>query len=225
MRVLKSTKSPMMALLAVFLVQMTAVGCMLAALPYFVKYILVRAGDVFTLGFVALTVASILAMAFWVSASRRVGKAAGLAWSLALFAGAIALMLALSSRTSLGWFYALTAVMGVGLAGTQLFPFAMLPDAIDMDADQSGLRREGVFSGVWAATEGIGMALGGLAAGTTLDWMGLVESTTGVADQPASALLGIRVAFCIVPAVCVAAAILILRTTPAFGRPAAVPAR
>jgi Na+/melibiose symporter-like transporter len=36
------------------------------------------------------------------------------------------------------------------LAGTALL-FPMLPDTIEYDQLQSGLRREGVFSGLWSA--------------------------------------------------------------------------
>ena len=212
---------PLVALLLVFLVQMSAIGCVIAALPYYVTYVLERGGAVFSLGFVVLTVVSILAMPLWVRVSRRVGKAVGLALSLLLFAAAALAMLPLASDLPLTWFYSITAVMGVGFAGTQLFPFAMLPDVIDHDVAQSGLRREGVFSGVWMAAEGVGMALGGLAAGAVLDGTGFVESTTGTAAQPASALVGIRVAFAVVPPLLLVLSAATLRASAAFTRPPA----
>lgn len=210
---------PLVALLLVFLVQMSAIGCVIAALPYYVTYVLARDGAVFSLGFVVLTVVSILTMPLWVRLSRRVGKAAGLALSLLLFAAATVAMLPLSSDVPLLWFYGITAVMGVGFAGTQLFPFAMLPDVIDHDVTRTGLRREGVFSGVWMAAEGVGMALGGLAAGAVLDGTGFVESMTGAAPQPASALIGIRVAFGALPPLLLLLSAATLRASAAFTPP------
>ena len=77
----------------------------------------------------------------------------------------------------------------------------MLPDTIEVDAANSGLRREGIFTGVWTAQEKTGMAVGALLAGTILDWTGFVESLAGeTVFQPGSALVGILVGFALVPA-------------------------
>ena len=141
------------SLVLTFFTQMTALGCLIATLPFFVDHVLGESGAVFTIGFVVLTLASIAAMPPLVSLSRRVGKRRGYGASLLLFA-AMNLSLLLAGRLEgLAVFYLLIGVMGVGMAGTQLFPFAMLPDTIDQDTDRSGERREGIFSGMWIASE------------------------------------------------------------------------
>jgi GPH family glycoside/pentoside/hexuronide:cation symporter len=215
------SNKPLVTLVTVFLLQMAGIGGLVALLPYFVNYILVQPGSVFTLGFVVLTVASVLAMPLWVRMARRRGKTGPFAFALLIFAAMNLAMGTLSSDVPLAAFYVLTAVMGLGFAGTQLFPFAMLPDAIDHDLERSGLRREGAVSGVWIATEGVGMALGGLLAGVILDAFGFVESTGGQALQPAGALIGIRVGFSVLPAVMILAALAVLTTSRAFARGAA----
>jgi GPH family glycoside/pentoside/hexuronide:cation symporter len=207
---------PLVMLILTFLLQMSGIGALVALLPYFVSYILVQPGSVFTLGFVVLTVTSVLAMPVWVRVARQRGKAQPYAIALLIFAAMNLAMVLLSSTVPLLAFYALITVMGVGFAGTQLFPFAMLPDAIDHDVARSGLRREGAVSGVWIATEGVGMALGGLLAGVVLDVFGFVESTTGQAVQPASAVLGIRLGFSALPAAMILAALIVLKTTKEF---------
>ena len=209
---------PLVRLIVIFLLQMSGVGALIALLPYFVSYILVQPGSVFTLGFVVLTVSSVLAMPAWVWAARQRGKAGPYGLALLIFAGMNLAMLMLSPAVPLLMFYALVTVMGIGFAGTQLFPFAMLPDAIDHDVERSGLRREGAVSGVWIATEGVGMALGGLLAGLVLQATGFVESATGQAVQPASALFGIRAGFALLPAILILSAAVVLRTTNAFAR-------
>ena len=212
------SNKPLVTLIVIFLLQMAGVGGLIALLPYFVSYILVQPGSVFTLGFVVLTVASILAMPVWVRLARQRGKAGPFALALLIFAAMNLAMGMLGADVPLVAFYTLTAVMGVGFAGTQLFPFAMLPDAIDHDLERSGLRREGAVSGVWIATEGVGMAFGGLLAGGILDVFGFVESTAGQAAQPPGALLGIRVGFSVLPAAMILAALVVLKTSRSYAR-------
>lgn len=207
---------PLVTLIGIYLLQMAGIGGLVALLPYFVSYILVQPGSVFTLGFVILTVTSVLAMPGWVRVARERGKPAPYGAALMIFAAMNLLMGGLSAGMPLAAFYGLIMVMGVGFAGTQLFPFAMLPDAIDHDVIRSGQRREGAVSGVWIATEGVGMALGGLLAGVVLDVAGFVESTSGQAVQPANALLGIRLGFSALPAALMLAALIVLKSAKSF---------
>ena len=53
-----------------------------------------------------------------------------------------------------------SALVGVGYAGAQVFPMAMLPDAAAVDARRTGENRAGVYTGVWTAGETLGLALG-----------------------------------------------------------------
>jgi glycoside/pentoside/hexuronide:cation symporter, GPH family len=41
-------------------------------------------------------------------------------------------------------------VLGIGFSSYQLFPLSMLPGTIEFNEMKSGMRRESVFSGVWA---------------------------------------------------------------------------
>ena len=89
----------------------------------------------------------------------RVGKKRGyVASSLVLAAGAA---LAVPRRWRRpGSSFAATALVGVGYAGCQVFPMAMLPDAAAVDARRTGENRVGVYTGVWTAGETLGLALG-----------------------------------------------------------------
>ena len=55
---------------------------------------------------------------------------------------------------------AMVALCGVGYAGMQMFPLALLPDTIAVDSAASGQQRAGSFTGVWTAGETIGFAVG-----------------------------------------------------------------
>ena len=71
----------------------------------------------------------------------------------------------------------------------------MLPDTIEFDEMQSGLRREGVFSGSWAAGQKIAYSVGPSIVGFGLSMSGFVSD----GPQPGSVETGIRVVFCLFP--------------------------
>ena len=102
------------------------------------------------------------------------------------------------------------AVVGVGYAGAQMFPMAMLPDVAAVDAVRSGGNRIGVFTGVWTAGETLGLALGPGVYGVVLAVGGYVSSTDSTAAQPDSAVTAIGLGFSLVPAVLVALSLLML---------------
>jgi GPH family glycoside/pentoside/hexuronide:cation symporter len=72
----------------------------------------------------------------------------------------------------------------------------MLPDTIEYDEMQSGLRREGIFSGMWSAGQKIAYSVGPPIVGFALALSGFVAG--GV--QPETVNTGVRVVFCLFPA-------------------------
>jgi len=187
-------------LVAGFFPQQIGVGCTLAALPFYCKYILGGTNATLTILFLCLMLPAIVTMPLWVWISRRTGKRNAYLISSALFGG-MALSLLLGSRENLSLLYLQVSVVGLAYAGIQLFPFSMLPDTIQVDQALSGLRREGIFTGVWTAQEKTGMAVGALLAGSILGWTGFLETAADqTAVQAASALRGILIAFSVTPA-------------------------
>ena len=79
-----------------------------------------------------------------------------------------------------GVVFAATALVGVGYAGAQVFPMAMLPDAAAVDARRTGQNRAGVYTGVWTAGETLGLALGPGLYALVLALGGYLSSTDGV---------------------------------------------
>ncbi len=190
---------PFFVLLAGYFVQLAALSCLLSAVPFYAKYVLHGNAQTVTILFACLIVPALAAMPFWNLLSRRLGKLGGWVTSISLFA-LINLTLLTGSPEHARLVYVQVAFLGLAYAGTQLFPFSMLPDTIHADQARSGLRREGAFTGVWTANEKTAMALGALLAGLVLDFMGFVESVPGqVVSQPASAILGVRITMALLP--------------------------
>ena len=202
---------PFRVLLVGFVVQAVGIGMMLAGVPYYSRQVL---GDpaAGSLLFGALVGPAILVMPLWLRVSRTLGKRTGLLASSALFAIAAA-GLALVPSGGTGIAVPLVVLVGVGYAGMQMFPLAMLPDVIATDEAASGERRAGVFTGVWTAAETLGLAVGPGLFGGLLAVAGYASSTGGVdVAQSETAVLAVRLGFSVLPAV------LVLLSLPVLAR-------
>jgi Na+/melibiose symporter-like transporter len=200
--------APFRVLLVGYVIQALGTGVMLAGVPYYAEHVLHRpnAGSYL---FAALVGPAILVMPLWLRTARRFGKRAGLLVATALFAGAAA-ALAAGGHDRMELVVALVVLVGIGYAGMQMFPLAMLPDAIAADEAASGHRRAGVFTGVWTAAETLGMAIGPGLLGGLLGLAGYVSSTGDDVAQSPSAVLAVRLGFSVLPAVIVLASLPVL---------------
>jgi GPH family glycoside/pentoside/hexuronide:cation symporter len=192
---------PYRNLLTAYAVQCVALGSVLAAVPYFVRYILHAGNDVVTVLFVCLVGPAIVTMPLWTAVSRRHGKRISYIAAALIFAVMSASLL-LVGPGPLWQVGAQVGLLGVGFAGLQVFPFAMLPELIDADARATGLRREGIFTALWFVGEKAGFALGAWLVSGILAATGFLERRAGeVVAQPDSALLGVVIATALAPAV------------------------
>jgi len=200
---------PFRVLLIGFVVQALGIGVMLAGVPYYSRQVL---GDAAagSLLFGALVGPAILVMPLWLRVSRRLGKRTGLLASSTVFALAAALLAVVPSGGT-GLAIPLVVLVGIGYAGMQMFPLAMLPDVIAADEAASGERRAGVFTGVWTAAETLGLAIGPGVLGGLLALAGYVSSTgEEVVAQSDAAVLAVRLGFSVLPALLVLASLPVL---------------
>ncbi|QNG18567.1 MFS transporter [Rhodococcus triatomae] len=198
------------ALVVVFATQALAAAIMLAGAQYVATYVL---GDesALTLLFVALVAPALLVMPWWYRFARHRGKVTALVLASSLF-GLAAATLTFAVWSPGAWIYAAVAVAGLGYAGMQAFPLAMLPDVIEADARRRGAERGGVLAGVWTATETVGLAFGPAVFLAVLASTGFVSSGAGEqVTQSDTAVAGIALGFSILPAVLVALSLLALR--------------
>lgn len=195
-------------LLGTFVIQALATGAMLAGVDY-VSRGLLGSADLATVLFVCFVGPALVVTPLWQRVGERVGKRRGFVYSsvLLLFGAAVAY---LTMRVSVPGTAIAVAVVGVGYAGCQMFPLAMLPDAAAVDAHRTGENRIGVYTGVWTAAETFGLALGPLLYAAALALGGYVSSTDAAAHQPDSALTAMAIGFSLIPAVLVLASLALL---------------
>ncbi|WP_238526398.1 MFS transporter [Gordonia neofelifaecis] len=196
-------------LLSVFVIQALASAVMLAGAQYLATYVLDDSGALTPL-FVALVAPALLVMPLWVRVGRRFGKLRALFAASALFLLAdVILVVAIAAPGA--WVFGVLAITGVGYAGMQTFPLAMLPDVIDEYSAVTGREQGGAMSGLWTAGETLGMAIGPGLYLLVLAATGFVSSSADVdAEQPRSAIVGITAGFSVLPAILVALSMVFL---------------
>ncbi|MDE1145843.1 MAG: MFS transporter [Azospirillaceae bacterium] len=159
--------------------------------PFLFTQILHQSYKVLGYFFLAKSIAMLVTQPLWVKLTARYGRYA------AYYIGAVGLAV-----TTLPWLLCtpetpLTTILGLGVAnglasgGMLLIGQALLPDAIGQDFRRTGLRREGVFAGVYTVVERASFALAASMTGIVLGAMGYVASKGGPVAQPPSAILGI----------------------------------
>jgi Na+/melibiose symporter-like transporter len=170
---------------------------MLAGVAYVAEDLLGRPGAA-TILFICFVGPALLLTPRWARWGEQVGKLQGyVAASLLLAAGASLAVLSRGSND--GWTFIATGLVGVGYAGCQVFPMAMLPDVAAVDAARTGENRAGVYTGVWTAGETLGLALGPGLFALVLAIGGYRSSTDGDVAQPESALNAITLGFSVLP--------------------------
>jgi len=212
LRIIRSDK-PFRLLLTTFVLQALATGAMLAGVDYVSRWIIGTPLSA-TLLFVCFVAPALVVTPLWQRLGTSRGKKPGyLVASLLLGGGALALVLLRSMPE--GLVYACVAVVGVGYAGAQMFPLAMLADVASRT--EEARTRVGLYTGVWTAGETLGLALGPATYAAVLALGGYVSSTGSTVPQSESALVAIGLGFSLVPAVLVALSFLSLRAFPSPG--------
>ncbi len=206
---LRSTPS-FRILLGVFVVQALAVAILLAGAQYLATYVLGNEAALTGL-FAAVVGPALVVMPLWYRFGLRYGRTRGFRVSSWVFAcAALSFVGALWSPGA--WVYLSAALAGIGYAGMQAFPLALLPDTIEHDAALSGRSRAGALSGVWTAAETGGQALGPAIFLLVLAGVGFRSSTDDdTVLQPDSVVPGIVLGCSIVPAALVVLGIALLR--------------
>lgn len=151
----------------------------------------------------------------WVRIARRTGKRNAYIAATACLAVAYGSWFFTGPGLSLPDIWWRGALNGLAASGTTLLSIAMLPDIMEYDRLRTGLRREGIFSGIYTIVEKLGFALGAAVTGAVLSFSGYIPTTGGkLVAQPATAITGLYAGASLIPA----ALILVSMTLMAFYR-------
>ncbi len=185
-----------MRLVLVGFAQKLGEGIGYGSFAYFFIYVVHQPLTGMGLVVMASTVGQVLAQPVWLKASRRWSPSllytvGVLGWCLNLL-----LWLAMKGRSPL-WLIPLGLEAGAAAGGFLMVTLGMLSNTMAADVAETGLNREGIYSGFWLAIEKLAFALGVMVVGVVIGLFGFVESANGVqVNQTPMAILGIAVAYC-----------------------------
>jgi GPH family glycoside/pentoside/hexuronide:cation symporter len=180
-----------------------------ASLRGYFKYVVGNEG-LFDFGVLALLVAALAAIPFYVLLSKKIDKRgsyiSGMAWMIVMLIAFVFLMPLLPAWAGV----ILMAIAGLGLGAHYVMPHSLLPDVIEWDAIQTGSRREGAFASIWAFSGKLGQGLAGWMVGQILGLSGYVAN----AAQSESAIRGLQMVTGIIPSVIILIGIVVLSRYP-----------
>ena len=161
-----------------------------------------------------MSVGSVISQPIWLALARRFGNpacftASNIGWIL-LTISAFTISPGTDVLTTLPLLGPLSTQQVILLArglplaffnsGFLLFVLSMLTDTIDRIRRRSGQVNEGVFSGIFSATEKLSFAIAPLIGGVVMSLCGFVASTGGAQAQSQEAMTGILMLYSLIPA-------------------------
>ncbi len=183
-------------LIVVCFAQKLGEGIGYGSFAYFCVYVVHQPLAAMGLVVLASTAGQVLAQPLWLRASRRFSgptlyTVGVLGWCLNLL-----LWLLMKGRSTV-WLIPLGLEAGAAAGGFLMVTLGMLSNTMAADAEETGVNREGVYSGFWLAIEKLAFALGALVVGVVIGAFGFVESAGGVhVRQTPTAVLGIAFTYC-----------------------------
>lgn len=128
----------------VYLLTWMAVGILQTGLLYYIKYVVQRDGSSeIIMGSIFVT--AIIVLPLWGWLSRRLNKRYAYAIGIGFWAVVQVALVFTTAATPLWGILALCVLAGIGVSAAHVLPWAMLPDAIEVDQLNTGNRHEGMF--------------------------------------------------------------------------------
>lgn len=206
-----ATNKPFCVLVSVKFCHLASLAVTQAAYVYFVVYVLEKGYFAVSLLGLANSAGMLIGTPIWYAIAKRHRSKRNLYIAASLLAAVILTSWLLATPAEAIEVTMLRKLLhGTATAGSLMFGLSMLPDAIAQDAARSGMRREGIFSGIFTTAEKVAFAVGGSATGILLGAMGYISSTTGSVAQPDSAILAVYLCVSILPAALLVLSVLLL---------------
>lgn len=169
---------------------------------YYVNYCLGMKGFASSIIMGILVMSSIAALPLWGYVSASASKKSALILGMAIFVLSLILMVTIGNPNQKILFYFLIIIAGIGLSSFFIVLWSMIPDVVEYGELIHKKRNEGIYYGLWFFVQKLGMAFAFQVNGLVLSLSGFKEGSGNTEiNQLASALLGIKLLICVIPAI------------------------
>lgn len=187
---IKRVMTPLFRYLVItHVLQITAVGILLASATYLAVFANglspASAGTFLSATFVT----AMVAMPLWQKISLATSRVTAFAIGALVYMLVAIAMLIYGLNIAYWHFIGLGIGFGLGFAAIQMIPYALLTDTIHQHGEQHGFGSEGVFTGIWTATEQLGLAIAPFLVGVSLQYGGFISGTAVQSESATKAIL------------------------------------
>lgn len=184
------TSRPFLIIVLTWMLATIAATIVSGTIIYYFKYIYLAPDSATNTALIIMLLSTMASIPLWVQIAKRVEKKfCYMAGMIILAVGVV--IFYLFGRGGVPFAYAVMGVSGFGLATHYVFPWSIVPDAIEYDRVRSGEEREGLFYGLWTFVSKFGGALAGLIMGAVFAVSGYLPNIA----QSESAKTGIQLLF------------------------------
>jgi glycoside/pentoside/hexuronide:cation symporter, GPH family len=182
------TNKPFVLILVVWMLNTIGVGVVMAAMIYYFKYIFLNE-KLITPILLVLVLTAVLFVPIMIKVSKKIGKRETYIIGMSIAAAAILAFSLFAHIIGVLYSGIIIFFAGIGFSTHYIMPWSIVPDTIEYDYSRCGVRREGIFYGLWVFVIKVGSALSGFILGFMLDAFGYVPN---LIPQPELSQLGIR---------------------------------
>lgn len=192
---------PFALLLGIKFAGLLALAATIGTSFFFVRYVMLQTEGIMFFFGLANTAGMFAGLPLWLAVAKRHNKTTTLAIS-ALLSAAVSLTWLASGPAEPVWLYALRGLCGgIASGGMLLMGQALLPDVMEYDYRRTGMRREGIYAGIYSFIEKLAFATAPAIVGAYLAASGFDRTASVETGQPASARDAIMVCMVAIPVV------------------------
>jgi GPH family glycoside/pentoside/hexuronide:cation symporter len=181
----------------IFLFTWTAIDVIQIMILYFLRYRMnLEPQSDMVLGTIFVT--ALLVLPFWVWLSRKTDKRKAYIGGMLFLSAVMIALIFISPSLGLPMVVALAALAGFGVSAVHILPWAIIPDAVEVDELGTGARHEGMFYALVSLFKKVASSIAIPLTLLVLDWSGYVSNAP---QQPESAVTAIRMLMGPFPAV------------------------
>ena len=189
-----------LVLVGVYLFAFLPIDVISANIKFYLEDVLGK-GSLFSLTMGILLLITVASLPVYVRLTEKIGKKKSFVFGSLWRCVFLVVLFFITKETSSALLVTIAALVGLGVGASYALPWAMLPEVTDLDEAATGLRQEGVYSGVMTFIRQLSSGAAVFLVGALLSASGYVERAAGDAAvaQPPGALLTIRLIITLLP--------------------------